>query len=126
MSVAVDPFGYRLINFVVMSIIPGRLLGTVYASYIGAIQPGSFGPFAGVNFLMSAVLGGMGYFVLGSVVGALVLVLVPEALRIAGTAEPIITAVAIILIVMFLPRGVLGSTIGRWGERRRRSPEAAA
>jgi branched-chain amino acid transport system permease protein len=126
-SVGVDPFGYRLINFVVMSVIPA-LLGTVYASYIGAIQPQTFGPFAGITFLMSAVLGGMGYFVLGSAAGAIILVLVPEALRVTGSAEPIITAVGIILIVMFLPRGVLGSTIGRWGGPRwgRRSAEPAA
>jgi|GEM_PF-160411 len=127
-SVGIDPFGYRLINFVIMSMIPA-LLGTVYACYLGAIQPITFGPFVGINFQVVAFLGGLGYLVAGPIVGALLMTLVPETLRAAGNLEPVITAVIIILVVMFLPGGILGS-VDRWivarvqGVRRSRTTAA--
>jgi len=105
--VGVNPFSYRLINFVVMSMIPA-LLGTIYASYMTSVQPSTFGVFAGVNFLVIAFLGGLSYLVIGPVAGALIVVFLPELLRVSGKAEPILTAVIIILIVMYFPRGVLG------------------
>jgi branched-chain amino acid transport system permease protein len=107
-SVGIDPYGYRLINFVIMSVIPA-LLGTVYACYLGAIQPVTFGPFIGINFQIVAFVGGLGYLVAGPIVGALFMTLLPEFLRIAGSFEPIITGVLIILVIMFMPSGIIGS-----------------
>ena len=107
-SVGVNPFSYRLINFVVMSMIPA-LLGTVYACYLTSVQPTTFGVFVGVNFLVIAFVGGLSYLVVGPIVGAVIVVFLPEILRIAGNVEPIITSAIIILIVMYFPRGILGS-----------------
>ncbi len=116
--VGVNPFTYRLINFVVMSMVPA-LLGAVYASYMTSVQPSTFGVFAGVDFLVIAFLGGLSYLVIGSLAGALIVVFLPELLRVSGSAEPIITAVIIILIVMYFPRGVLGFIDVRpWGALR--------
>jgi branched-chain amino acid transport system permease protein len=107
-SVGIDPFGYRIINFAIMSVIPA-LLGTAYACYLGAIQPVTFGPFIGINFQIVAFVGGLGYLVGGPVVGALFMTLLPELLRKAGSYEPIITSVIIILVIMFMPSGIIGS-----------------
>ena len=107
-SVGIDPFGYRIINFAIMSVIPA-LLGTAYACYLGAIQPVTFGPFIGINFQIVAFVGGLGYLVAGPIVGALFMTLLPELLRVAGSYEPIITSVIIILVIMFLPSGIIGS-----------------
>ena len=111
-SVGIDPFGYRIINFAIMSIVPA-LLGTAYACYLGAIQPVTFGPFIGINFQIVAFVGGLGYLVAGPIVGALFMTLLPELLRVAGSYEPIITAVIIILVIMFLPKGIIGSQDAR-------------
>ena len=111
-SVGIDPFGYRVINFAIMSIIPA-LLGTAYACYLGAIQPVTFGPFIGINFQIVAFVGGLGYLLAGPIVGALFMTLLPELLRVAGSYEPIITAVIIILVIMFMPKGIIGSP-DRW------------
>jgi branched-chain amino acid transport system permease protein len=125
-SVGLDPFTYRLINFVVMSMIPA-LLGTVYAPYLTSVQPTTFGVFAGVNFLVIAFLGGLSYLVVGPIAGAAIVVFLPELLRVFGNAEPIITAVIIILIVMFFPRGVLGVLdLHPWRALRRTAPQPAA
>jgi branched-chain amino acid transport system permease protein len=107
-SVGIDPFGYRVINFAIMSIVPA-LLGTVYACYLGAIQPVTFGPFIGINFQIVAFVGGLGYLVGGPIVGALFMTLLPELLRKVGSFEPIITAVIIILVIMFMPKGIIGT-----------------
>ncbi len=107
-SVGIDPYGYRIINFAIMSVIPA-LLGTAYACYLGAIQPVTFGPFIGINFQIVAFVGGLGYLVAGPVVGALFMTLVPEMLRVAGSYEPIITSAIIILVIMFMPSGIIGS-----------------
>jgi branched-chain amino acid transport system permease protein len=106
-AIGVSPARYRLISFVIMSIIPG-LMGTVYASFLGAINPGSFGAMSGINFIMAAFIGGLSYFVLGSIVGSAIIVLLPEVLRFTGNWELIIVAVIVILIVMLMPRGILG------------------
>ena len=122
-SVGIDPYGYRIINFAIMSVIPA-LLGTVYACYLGAIQPVTFGPFIGINFQIVAFVGGLGYLVAGPVVGALFMTLLPEMLRVAGSYEPIITSIIIILVIMFMPSGIIGSqdkrllALFRWIARR--------
>jgi branched-subunit amino acid ABC-type transport system permease component len=130
-SVGIDPFGYRIINFAIMSVIPA-LLGTAYACYLGAIQPVTFGPFIGINFQIVAFVGGLGYLVAGPIVGALFMTLLPELLRVAGSYEPIITAIIIILVIMFLPGGIIGSqdarllAAGRWVWRHAARRPAAA
>ena len=111
-SVGIDPYGYRIINFAIMSVIPA-LLGTAYACYLGAIQPITFGPFIGINFQIVAFVGGLGYLVAGPIVGALFMTLLPELLRVTGSYEPIITSVIIILVIMFMPSGVIGSQDAR-------------
>ncbi len=111
-SVGIDPFGYRVINFAIMSVIPA-LLGTAYACYLGAIQPVTFGPFIGINFQIVAFVGGLGYLVAGPIVGALFMTFLPELLRVAGSYEPIITACIIILVIMFMPSGIIGSQDAR-------------
>ncbi|MBN1628922.1 MAG: branched-chain amino acid ABC transporter permease, partial [Thermoleophilia bacterium] len=111
-SVGLDPFGYRVINFVIMSVVPA-LLGTVYACYLGAIQPVTFGPFIAINFQVVAFVGGLGYLVAGPVIGALFMTFLPELLRVTGTYEPIITAIVIVSVIMFLPSGMIGSQDGR-------------
>ena len=54
------------------------------------------------------------------------LTLLPEALRSTGNWEPIITGAVIILIVMFLPHGILGSLLPRLRRPGRRGEPAAA
>jgi len=113
-----------------MSIIPA-LLGTAYACYLGAIQPVTFGPFIGINFQIVAFVGGLGYLVGGPIIGALFMTFLPEMLRKAGSYEPIITAIIIILVIMFLPKGIIGTPDRylvqgwRWLTKRMRREPAA-
>ena len=106
-SLGVDLFRYRLLAFVIASTAAG-LMGSFYTHYFQAIVPATFGPFKTIYVHVYAILGGIGFPILGPVVGSLIMTIVPEILRVTEAAEPIFTGLLIILLIMFLPNGLLG------------------
>jgi branched-chain amino acid transport system permease protein len=111
-SVGVNPFRYRLLGFVIVSAM-AALMGVFFAVYSTNIQPGSYGPFKVIYVQMYAILGGIGAPILGPILGAAILTIVPEALRFTKGFEPIITGALIILILIFIPQGIMGLFQGR-------------
>ena len=105
-SLGVNVFRYRLWAFVVGSATAG-LAGSFYAHYVSAVIPGSFDVFKTIHAHIYAILGGVEFAFLGPLIGSLIMTLVPEFLRIAREIEPIITGLLVILLILFLPRGVL-------------------
>ena len=105
-SLGVNVFRYRLWAFVISSAIAG-MAGSFYAHYIGAVIPGSFDVFKTIYVHIFAILGGVDFAILGPIVGSVVMTFVPELLRITKVIEPIVTGVLVILIILFLPRGLL-------------------
>ncbi len=88
---------YRLLSFVVASMGAG-LAGSFYAHYIGAVTPSTFGIFKTIHIHIYAILGGLGFPILGPIIGALIMTFVPEMLRITGEIEPIFTGFLIIIL----------------------------
>jgi len=111
-SVSISPFRYRLLGFVIVSAM-AALMGVFFAAYSTNIQPGSYGPFKAIYIQMYAILGGVGNPIIGPVVGAAILTIIPEALRAVKNFEPMVTGALIILILIFLPQGILGLLHGR-------------
>ena len=115
----VKVFPTRLLAFAVSAFFAG-VAGSLWAHQITAITPSSFSFLITFNVVVMLVVGGMGS-ISGSVVGAVVMTLVPELLR-RGEAElaiggnplygfrQIVVAVAIILIMIFRRQGLLGET----------------
>lgn len=108
-SLGINLFRYRLLAVVIASSVAG-LMGSFYAHYYGAIVPGTFGPFKTIYVHVYAILGGINFPILGPVIGALIMTFIPELLRIAEGVEPIFTGILIILLIIFLPSGLLGLT----------------
>ncbi|MBW1915165.1 MAG: branched-chain amino acid ABC transporter permease [Deltaproteobacteria bacterium] len=106
-SLGINLYRYRLWVFVFASSIAG-LAGGFYAHYYGTIEPATFGTFKTIYVHIMAVLGGIGFPILGPVVGAFILTYIPEILRIAEEVEPIITGFCILFIILFMPDGILG------------------
>ncbi|MGD0918442.1 MAG: branched-chain amino acid ABC transporter permease [Thermodesulfobacteriota bacterium] len=106
-SLGVNIFRYRLIAFVISSAAAG-LMGSFYAHYYGSIVPSTFGPFKTIYVHVYAILGGIGFAISGPLIGSLILVIVPEMLRITKEVEPIFTGLLLILLAMFLPDGLFG------------------
>ncbi len=84
--------------------------GCLYAAKMTAISPESFTFNQSLLILLGVVLGGMGR-IPGVVLGAILVALLPEVLRGAGTYRPLVTAVALLAIMLFRPNGL-------WPDRR--------
>ena len=105
-SIGVNVFRYRLIAFVIASAAAG-LEGSFYAHYIGSINPNAFDIFKTIHVHIYAILGGTGSPFLGPIIGTFIMTFVPESLRIAKEIEPILTGALLILLIIFLPGGIL-------------------
>jgi branched-chain amino acid transport system permease protein len=111
-SVSINPFRYRLLCFVIVSAM-AALMGVFFAAYSANIQPDTYGPFKAIYVQMYAILGGVGNPIIGPIIGAGILTAIPEALRVVNNFEPMVTGALIILILIFLPQGILGLLQGR-------------
>ena len=96
--------------FVISSFFAG-LGGGFYAHHLGYISPGSFGFIISVQILIVAVLGGLGSLS-GSILAALILTFLPEALRSVQTGSidlrMIIYPILLILMMILRPQGLFG------------------
>jgi branched-chain amino acid transport system permease protein len=113
-SKGVNTYRYRLLAFVIGSAGAG-LAGSFYAHYYGAIGPTTFNVFKTIYIHIYAILGGVGFPIIGPAIGAFIMIIVPETLRVAKEVEPIITGFLLILLVLFLPDGLLSLFIRRKG-----------
>jgi branched-chain amino acid transport system permease protein len=108
-AMGINVFKYRLSAFVLASAIAG-LMGSFYASYIGAITPTSFGMMQTILIHIKAIIGGIGFALLGPIVGSAVMTFMPEVFRVFKEYGDVMTGILLILIVLFLPNGILGLT----------------
>ena len=96
--------------FIISSFFAG-LGGGVYSHHLGYISPNSFSFLISVQILIMAVLGGLGSMS-GSVIAALILTALPEALRSLPTGSVdlrmIIYPIILILMMILRPQGLLG------------------
>jgi branched-chain amino acid transport system permease protein len=96
---------YKLLAFLISSIFTG-LAGSLYAHYSQYIAPGFFTFWESVNFIIMVIIGGVGT-IGGPIFGAVFLTLVPEMLRATKEYEMIIYALTLIIVVLFLPKGLM-------------------
>jgi len=111
-----DVFRFRMVVFVISAAMAG-LGGVLYASYISFIDPSSFTVMESIFIISIVIVGGAGS-IWGSVLGALVLVVVPEVLRAVGLPpasaahlRQILYGGLLVVLVMWRPRGFLGERV---------------
>jgi ABC-type branched-subunit amino acid transport system permease subunit len=98
----------KLANFVFGCMFAG-LAGALLAHTIPLFKPLDFNFFKSIDVLLMVVLGGMG--TLGGVtLGAGIITVLPEALRFVGQWRLVIYALMLILLMIFRPTGILGSS----------------
>jgi branched-chain amino acid transport system permease protein len=115
----------------------GGVAGCLYASFQGYVSPESFGLTESVMIVCMVVLGGMGH-IRGVILGAALLVALPEALRYIGPLqrwlfgeiriEPsdlrlLLFGLALVLVMRFRPAGLWPSAIRRREFARPTTPE---
>ena len=105
-SLGLDPVMIRTAAFTLSAAITG-VAGAIFASLTQFISPESFPFLQSILFLLVAIIGGIGT-VLGPVVGALVVVLLPEFLSALAEYRLLFVGVLLLVVLVATPRGVVG------------------
>lgn len=105
-SCGVNTTFYKVMAFTMSAFFAG-VAGCLYAGNLGSLQPVGFGFMKSIEILVMVVLGGMGSM-LGSVVSATVLTILPEALRSFERYRMVAYSAALILMMIFKPSGLFG------------------
>jgi branched-chain amino acid transport system permease protein len=110
-ALGIDLPAYKLGGLVVSAMLAG-LAGALNAHVSSFISPGEYGFDAAVTILSFALLGGIGS-PFGPVLGAFILTLLPEVLRPLQDFRSVVNGLIIVLVVLFMPRGLLAWRMGR-------------
>jgi ABC-type branched-subunit amino acid transport system ATPase component/ABC-type branched-subunit amino acid transport system permease subunit len=105
-SVGIDVHRLKVIVFVISAAFAG-FGGTLFAHQQNYISPDNFQFFSSVFFLLAVLFGGAGTM-LGPVIGAAVLILLPEMLHDFDKYRLIVYGCLILLTLYYLPNGVMG------------------
>jgi branched-chain amino acid transport system permease protein len=114
---------YEKLRITVISALMTALAGALYCQYQMFISPDTVSGIAvSLQMVFAAVVGGV-YVALGPSAGAIITILLAEVLRIGfGTQavgwDNLIYGVLLVVFIIFLPRGILGSTLARFQMRR--------
>jgi branched-chain amino acid transport system permease protein len=111
-SMGINTYKYKLIAFAISAMFAG-VAGVLYAHSISYISPDSFTFDQSVTFLTMIMIGGLGS-ISGGVVGALLLGILPEYLRSFGDYQMAIYGLMIILVLIFMPQGIVGGCKSIW------------
>jgi branched-chain amino acid transport system ATP-binding protein/branched-chain amino acid transport system permease protein len=109
-SIGLDPTLVRTAAFGISAVAAG-VAGGVYASISNFISPESFPFFQSILFLLVVMLGGTDR-VLGPIVGALVVVLLPELLASLGQYRLLFVGVLMLAVLWLAPTGLVGLLAG--------------
>jgi len=83
--------------------------GALWAHTTGYISPADFRFSESILVLAMIVVGGLGSLP-GAVLGAVILLILPEVLRPIGDYRMVVVGAVMFLCILFLPRGLLGET----------------
>lgn len=83
------------------------IAGGFYIHSVGLLDPRSFGFESSLLIVTFAIIGGARNF-WGAVIGATLLTIIPELLRFSSTYRMVLYGVALILVVVLRPDGILG------------------
>jgi branched-chain amino acid transport system permease protein len=106
-SVGIDIVKYRFVNILIGNFFLG-VVGAYFVAWSQVCAPQTFSFNNSVFVMMYVVVGGINHSLIGPLIGSMIITFVPEYLRAAKQYEPVIQSVFIILIIIFLPNGVLG------------------
>jgi branched-chain amino acid transport system permease protein len=113
-AIGINPVSFKLYAFTIGAAIAG-LGGAFYAHFVRFIAPYDFGFVPSIYVLTMLVFGGIGT-IRGSVFGACLLTVLPELFRFVQDYRNLIYGGALVLLMLYEPRGLLGrgSFIWSW------------
>jgi len=114
-SIGVNIAYIRIVIFAISSFF-GGLGGAMFGSIAQSVYPSSFQVADSVNFMLNCFLGGLGY-VFGPMLGTLVLYFGWDLLFEFGKYQMLIYSTILIVIIRFLPNGLLSIRFGKGGDK---------
>lgn len=111
-EIAAEAMGVNVTKMKVMIFVIGAMIsavaGSIYASYIGVVVPNNFRLMNSIDYLIIAVLGGLGS-ITGTIIAAVVLGILNMYLQNFAELRMIIYALALVLVMLFRSEGLLGT-----------------
>lgn len=125
-SVGINLSRYRIIAFTATCFFAGAA-GSLYAHYTTFISNQSFAFQQSANVLMATVIGGTGAFA-GPILGVGFMSVLSEVLRPLQEYIPLVQGATLILVLVFMPRGIFGAveTGSAWVKQRFSAPAKEA
>jgi branched-chain amino acid transport system permease protein len=109
-GVGIDVAHYKLAAFAIGTGLAG-LAGCLYAYYLTSVGPEAFGFQVSVMILAMVVVGGMGSLV-GSVIAAAILTLLPEWIRFVNDYKLLVFGLLLFATMRFFPQGLYPPLVG--------------
>jgi len=106
-AMGIDKMKTKLVAFALGAFWAG-IIGVVFAAKTTFINPASFTFLESAIILSIVVLGGMGS-IIGVIVAALILILMPEYLRALSEFRMLAFGAILVLMMVFRPQGIIGS-----------------
>ncbi len=103
---------YKLMAFAIGALFAG-VSGAIFASKLSSIYPNSFDVLKSINVLCLIIVGGVAS-IPGVIVGALVLVGLPEVLRFAAEYRYLVYGAALVVMMLVRPEGLWPAARRRW------------
>ena len=122
-SLGVDTRGYTLLSFAIGAAYAG-VAGGLYAAQVQFIDPALFTVGQSIMMYLMVVVGGPGYF-LGPLLGSAVGVILPEWLRFAQAWYLFVFGAAVVMLMIWLPDGLLSLPDRLRARRRSRDASSA-
>jgi len=128
--IGISPSGGKISAFVVSSLF-AALSGAVFAQILTLAAPSAFGLGLSLSLLVGVVLGGR-LSLIGAVIGALLIVWLPEWVdagsaelgmprQVADNAPNLLYGLLVVAVVLVAPRGIMGGVSGLMSKMRRSS-----
>src|SRR5439155_4012112 len=123
-ALGVNTTRYKVTAFVVGAFFAG-VAGGLFAHTQGYPNPSSFQFMKSIEIVIMVVLGGMGSLT-GSVLAAIVLTVLPEALRPVQQYRMVLYSALLIVLMLARPQGIFGPHELSWPWRKPARPEPRA
>src|SRR5204863_8396360 len=122
-ALGVNTTAYKVLAFVLGAFFAG-VAGGLFAHFLSYLNPNSFTFLRSIEVIAMVVLGGLGS-VSGSVLAAIVLTVLPEALRPVKSYRMVLYSLMLIVLMITRPQGLLGNRELTLAMFRRRRAAAA-
>lgn len=115
-AMGINRVRYKILAYVFGAVV-GGVGGSLFAVKMSAISPASVGYSTSIMILLAVVIGGLGR-IPGVVLGGILVVVLPEAMRSFSSARLLVFGVLLVAIMIFRPEGI-------WAPRKRTKRKVA-